>query len=54
MSRFKVLFLYLNEKWMNPPAVSIGLFAAQLKQNGFEADLFDTMSYSNRNESRFR
>ncbi|HHT9112404.1 MAG TPA: B12-binding domain-containing radical SAM protein [Candidatus Wunengus sp. YC65] len=50
MSGFKILFLYPNGKLMNPPAVSIGLFTALLKQNGFEVALFDTTLYSNRDE----
>ena len=50
MSSFKVLLIYPNGKLMNPPAISIGLFTALLRQNGFDVDLFDTTLYSNRDE----
>jgi len=30
---------------MNPPPISLGIFTALLKENGFEADLFDTTLY---------
>ena len=46
MEKFRVLFFYPNGKLMNPPAISIGIFTALLKQNGFEADLFDSTLYS--------
>jgi len=50
VSSFKVLLIYPNGKLMNPPAISIGLFTALLRQNGFDVDLFDTTLYSNRDE----
>lgn len=46
MKKFKVLFLYPNGKLMNPPPISIGIFIALLKQNGFEIDLFDSTLYT--------
>ncbi len=45
MKKFKVLILYPNGKLMNPPPVSIGIFTALLKQNGFGVSLFDTTLY---------
>ena len=45
MSKFKVLFLYPNGTLMNPPPIAIGLFAALLKREGIETDLFDTTFY---------
>ncbi len=45
MKNFKVLFVYPNGKLLNPPPISIGIFTALLKQNGFEAGLFDTTLY---------
>ncbi|OGU74796.1 MAG: hypothetical protein A3G43_06865 [Ignavibacteria bacterium RIFCSPLOWO2_12_FULL_56_21] len=45
MSKFKVLFIYPNGTLMNPPPISIGLFTALLRQEGIEADLFDTTFY---------
>ncbi len=45
MKRLKVLLLYPNGELMNPPPVSIGIFTALLKQNGFEIDLFDSTLY---------
>jgi len=45
MKKLKVLLLYPNGKLMNPPPVSIGIFTALLKQNGFEIDLFDSTLY---------
>lgn len=50
MSKFKVLILYPNGRLMNPPAISIGIFAALLKENGFNVDLFDTTLYSDPDE----
>jgi pyruvate-formate lyase-activating enzyme len=50
MKSFKVLFLYPNGKLLNPPPISIGIFTALLKQNGFEADLFDTTLYSDKKD----
>ena len=46
MEKFKILLLYPNGKLMNPPPISIGIFTAFLKQNGFEVDLFDSTLYS--------
>jgi len=45
MIKFKVLLLYPNGKLMNPPPISIGIFTALLKKNGFEVDLFDSTLY---------
>ncbi len=45
MSAFKILLLFPNGEMMNPPPISIGIFTALLKQNGFEVDLFDTTLY---------
>jgi len=42
---FKVLFLYPNGTLMNPPPISIGIFTAVLKREGFELALFDTTLY---------
>lgn len=50
MRKFKVLILYPNGRLMNPPAISIGIFTALLKENGFEVDLFDTTLYSDPDE----
>lgn len=50
MKPFKVLLLYPNGKLLNPPPISIGIFTALLKQNGFEADLFDTTFYADKKE----
>mgnify|MGYP001183812315 FL=1 len=43
---FKVLILYPNGKMMNPPPISVGIFTALLKENGFDIELFDTTFYS--------
>jgi radical SAM superfamily enzyme YgiQ (UPF0313 family) len=45
MKNFKVLILYPNGQLMNPPPISIGLFTALLKENGFEVEIFDTTLY---------
>jgi radical SAM superfamily enzyme YgiQ (UPF0313 family) len=45
MSKFKVLFLYPNEPFLNPPPISIGVLSAILKKNSCEVDLFDTTFY---------
>jgi len=45
MKNFKVLFLYPNGTLMNPPAISIGLFTAILKERGYDVNLFDTSLY---------
>jgi len=42
----KVLILYPNGSMMNPPPISIGIFTALLKENGFDIELFDTTFYS--------
>ena len=42
---FKVLFLYPNGTLMNPPPISIGIFTAILRENGFDVGLFDTTLY---------
>jgi radical SAM superfamily enzyme YgiQ (UPF0313 family) len=41
----KILIIYPNEMLLNPPPVSMGLFTAILKKEGFELDLFDTTWY---------
>jgi len=46
MKPFKVLFLYPNGKLLNPPPISIGIFTALLKEEGFQVDLFDTTFYA--------
>ncbi len=50
MNKFRILILYPNGKLMNPPPISIGIFTALLREEGFELDLFDTTLYSNHNE----
>ena len=45
MKEFKVLFLYPNGKLMNPPPISIGIFTALLREQGFVVDMFDTTLY---------
>ena len=45
MKEFKVLFLYPNSTLMNPAPISIALFTALLKREGFEVDLFDSTLY---------
>ncbi len=45
MKNFRVLMLYPNGTLMNPPPISIGIFTALLKQNGFAVDLFDSTLY---------
>ncbi len=51
MKKFKILFLYPNGKLMNPPPVSIGIFTALLRKEGFEVDLFDTTLYTDPEKS---
>lgn len=43
--KFKILFLYPNEAFLNPPPVGIGCLSAVLKEAGFETDIFDTTFY---------
>ncbi len=45
MRNFRVLMLYPNGTLMNPPPISVGIFTALLKENGFEVDLFDSTLY---------
>ena len=48
--QFKVLILYPNGSMMNPPPISIGIFTALVKENGFDVELFDTTFYSDPDE----
>lgn len=41
----RILFLYPNEPFLNPPPVGIGILSAALKERGFCVDLFDTTFY---------
>lgn len=50
MNTLRVLLVYPNGRLMNPPAISIGIFTALLKENGFEVDLFDTTLYADPKE----
>ncbi len=44
-SKFKVLFLYPNEPFLNPPPIAIGIMAAILKERRIEVDVFDSTFY---------
>jgi radical SAM superfamily enzyme YgiQ (UPF0313 family) len=44
-SKFKVLFLYPNEPFLNPAPIAIGILAAILKQRDIEVDVFDSTFY---------
>ena len=46
MEKLKILILYPNGSMMNPPPISIGVFTALIKQNGFDVELFDTTFFS--------
>lgn len=41
----KVLFLYPNEPFLNPPPVGIGILNALLRNHGIETAIFDTTFY---------
>jgi len=46
--KFRILFLYPNEPFLNPPPVSIGILAAILRKSGFDVDIFDDTFYQTR------
>lgn len=46
--KFKILFLYPNEPFLNPPPVSIGILAAILRKSGFDVAVFDDTFYQTR------
>lgn len=45
MKKYKILFLYPNEPFLNPPPVGISMLNAMLDRNKFETDVFDTTFY---------
>src|SRR3990172_7063038 len=45
MSKYKILFLYPNEPFLNPPPVGISMLNAMLDKEKFETDVFDTTFY---------
>lgn len=45
MKELKILFLYPNEPFLNPPPVGIGILNALLKNSGFDAAIFDSTFY---------
>lgn len=45
MSKYKILFLYPNEPFLNPPPVGIAILNAVLRGKGYETDIFDTTFY---------
>ena len=45
MSKYRVLFLYPNEPFLNPPPVGIAILNAVLRGKGYETDIFDTTFY---------
>ena len=49
-NKLKVLILYPNGSMMDPPPISIGVFTALIKANGFDVELFDTTFYSDPDE----
>ena len=51
MKDFKVLFIYPNTPLLNPPPVSIGIFAALLKPMGVDVQVFDTTFYLDKQSS---
>ncbi len=46
MKQFKVLFIYPNTPLLNPPPVSIGTFAALLKNENVQVKVFDITYYT--------
>ena len=51
MKDFKVLFIYPNTPLLNPPPVSIGIFAALLRPMGVDVQVFDTTFYLEKQSS---
>jgi len=44
-NNFRVLFVYPNQPFLNPPPIGIGVLNAALRQEGFSTDIFDNTFY---------
>lgn len=44
-NKFRVLFIYPNQAFLNPAPVAIGILNALLKREGFDTDIFDNTFY---------
>lgn len=45
MTKYRILFLYPNEPFLNPPPVGIAILNAILRGRGYLTDIFDTTFY---------